>query len=98
MRTCRQMGIRSVAVYSDADADSLHVRLADTAVSIGPAPATESYLDSEKIIEAAKRAGADAVHPGFGFLAENPDFAEQCAQAGLIFIGPSPEAMNCDGE
>ena len=97
MRTCRKMGIRSVAVYSDADADSLHVRMADTAVFIGPAPATDSYLDSEKIIEAAKRVRADAVHPGFGFLAENPEFAEQCAQAGLIFVGPSPEAMNAMG-
>ncbi len=93
VRTCRKLGIRSAVVYSDVDADSLAVRLADTAVSIGAAPATESYLNSEKIIAAAKRVGADAIHPGFGFLAENPEFAEQCAQAELIFIGPSPEAM-----
>lgn len=97
IRTCRKLGIRSVVVYSDADADSLHVQMADTAVSIGPSPATESYLDSAKIIAAAKRTGADAIHPGFGFLAENPSFAEQCGQAGLIFIGPSPEAMTAMG-
>ncbi len=93
IRSCRALGIRSVVVYSDADGDGLPVRLADTAVSIGASPAIESYLNSDKIIAAAKCVGADAIHPGFGFLAENGDFAEQCAQAGLIFIGPSPEAM-----
>ncbi len=93
MRTCRRMGIASVAVYSDADARSPHVRFADEAINIGPAPSKESYLDIAKIIEAAKRTGADAVHPGYGFLSENADFAAACESAGLTFIGPSSDSI-----
>jgi acetyl-CoA carboxylase biotin carboxylase subunit len=92
-RTCRRMGIASVAVYSDADARSPHVRFADEAINIGPAPSKESYLEIEKIVEAAKRAGADAVHPGYGFLSENARFAAACESAGLTFIGPSADSI-----
>jgi propionyl-CoA carboxylase alpha chain len=92
-RTCRAMGIATVAVYSDADARSPHVRLADEAVRIGPAPSNESYLRIENIIEAAHRTGADAIHPGYGFLAENADFAAACESAGITFIGPSPDSI-----
>jgi geranyl-CoA carboxylase alpha subunit len=95
--SCRRLGIGTVAVYSDADAGARHVALADTAVSLGPAPATDSYLHSEAIIEAARQMGADAIHPGYGFLAENADFARACAEAGLIFIGPTPEAIAAMG-
>jgi acetyl-CoA carboxylase, biotin carboxylase subunit len=93
MRTLREMGIGAVAVYSDADRTSLHVRLADEATRIGPSPASESYLRIDRIIEAAQRHGAEAIHPGYGFLSENADFAAACAGAGLIFIGPSAEAI-----
>jgi acetyl-CoA carboxylase biotin carboxylase subunit len=93
MRTCRALGIASVAVYSEADVHAPHVKAADEAVHIGVTPAQESYLNIEKIIAAAQRTGTDAIHPGYGFLSENADFAEACAQAGLIFIGPSPAAM-----
>ncbi|HXU34923.1 MAG TPA: acetyl-CoA carboxylase biotin carboxylase subunit [Blastocatellia bacterium] len=93
MRTCRSMGISTVAVYSDADARSPHVRLADEAVHIGPAPSKDSYLNVQKIIDAAKRTKADAIHPGYGFLSENADFAEACEAAGLTFIGPAPEVI-----
>jgi acetyl-CoA/propionyl-CoA carboxylase, biotin carboxylase, biotin carboxyl carrier protein len=98
MRTCREMGIPTVAVYSDADRDALHVEFADEARRLGPPAPTESYLNVEAILEAAKRSGATAVHPGYGFLAENPDFARACAEAGLVFIGPPAEAMEMMGD
>ncbi|MGE5327650.1 MAG: acetyl-CoA carboxylase biotin carboxylase subunit [Deltaproteobacteria bacterium] len=97
MRTCREMGIRTVAVYSDADRSSLHVRYADEAAHIGAAPSTESYLRMDRILDAARRWGAEAIHPGYGFLAENPQFARACEEAGIIFIGPSAEAMKLMG-
>jgi acetyl-CoA carboxylase biotin carboxylase subunit len=93
VRACRELGVTSVAVYSDADEDALHVRHADEAVNIGPPPAGKSYLDVEAIIEAAEETGADAVHPGYGFLAENAGFAASCRDAGLVFVGPSAEAI-----
>ncbi|MEO1225709.1 MAG: acetyl/propionyl/methylcrotonyl-CoA carboxylase subunit alpha [Pseudomonadota bacterium] len=97
IRTARRIGYRTVAVYSEADAGALHVEMADTAVAIGPAPASESYLRAGRILEAAKATSADAVHPGYGFLAENADFAEACAAAGLTFIGPPPGAIRAMG-
>jgi acetyl-CoA carboxylase biotin carboxylase subunit len=93
MRTCKEMGICTVAVYPDADADSLHVKLADEAYYIGPGDPIQSYLDMEKIIEIANRSQAEAVHPGYGFLAENPEFVEMCEKQGLTFIGPPSECM-----
>ncbi|MFN7944383.1 MAG: acetyl-CoA carboxylase biotin carboxylase subunit [Blastocatellia bacterium] len=93
IRTCRVMGIAAVAVYSDADASAPHVLAADEAVHLGPAAASESYLNIERIIEAARGIRADAIHPGYGFLSENAEFAEACAAAGLVFIGPSPQAI-----
>jgi len=98
IRTLRSLGVRSVAVFSDADADARHVREADTAVRIGPAPAAESYLSAERLLEAAARTGAQAVHPGYGFLAENADFARACADAGLVFIGPPADAISLMGD
>ena len=98
IRTLRSLGVRSVAVFSDADADARHVREADTAVRIGPAPAAESYLSVERLLEAAARSGAQAVHPGYGFLAENATFARACAEAGLVFIGPPAEAISLMGD
>jgi 3-methylcrotonyl-CoA carboxylase alpha subunit len=95
--TCRKMGVRTVAVYSDADAHSLHARLADTAVRIGPAPSSESYLDIQRILDAAKRTDAQAIHPGYGFLSENAEFADSCARAGIAFIGPTPAAIRAMG-
>jgi acetyl-CoA carboxylase biotin carboxylase subunit len=92
-RACREMGITSVAVYSDADRTALHVRLADEAYPIGPAPSRESYLRIDKLIDVARRAGCDALHPGYGFLAENPGLARACSANHITFIGPSPEAM-----
>src|SRR6478672_5917795 len=91
IRTLRAMGIKSVAVYSEADRHAAHVFAADEAVCVGPAPARESYLDVERILEAIHETGAEAVHPGYGFLSENTDFAEACESAGVAFIGPSPE-------
>ncbi|WP_404960025.1 acetyl/propionyl/methylcrotonyl-CoA carboxylase subunit alpha [Streptomyces sp. 147326] len=98
IRTLRQLGIRSVAVFSDADADARHVREADTAVRIGPAAAAESYLSVERLLDAARRTGAEAVHPGYGFLAENAAFAQACADAGLAFIGPPASAISLMGD
>ncbi len=97
LQTCTAMGIRAVAVYSEADAQALHVRRAGERYCIGPAPAAESYLCIEKIIAAARQSGAEAVHPGYGFLAESPRFAEACRAAGLAFVGPPPEAMRLLG-
>ena len=97
MRTCREMRIAAVAVYSDVDADALHVRMADEAYHIGPAPSAESYLRGEKIIEVARESGAEAIHPGYGFLSENAEFVRQVSAAGITFIGPPPEAMEAMG-
>ena len=97
MRTARAMGIATVAVYSDADAKALHVRSADEAVHIGPSPAAESYLVGAKIIAAAKQTGADAIHPGYGFLSENADFAQDVIDAGLIWVGPKPDSIRAMG-
>jgi acetyl-CoA carboxylase biotin carboxylase subunit len=98
MRTCREMGIGTAAVYSDADAGALHVLHADEAVGLGDPDPQKSYLDIGKIIEAAKKTGAEAIHPGYGFLAENPRFAEACRDEGIVFIGPSPEAIRAMGD
>jgi acetyl-CoA/propionyl-CoA carboxylase biotin carboxyl carrier protein len=97
-RTLRRLGVESVAVYSDADAGAPHVRGADRAVRIGPTPARESYLSAERVIEAARACGAEAVHPGYGFLSERPEFARACEEAGLAFVGPGPEAMALLGD
>jgi urea carboxylase len=97
IRTCKAMGLRSVAVYSEADAGSLHVSAADEAVCIGPGPAAQSYLNVEAILAAAKATGAGAIHPGYGFLAENAEFAESCAAAGIAFIGPTPDNIRTFG-
>lgn len=98
IRTLRSLGVRSVAVFSDADADARHVREADTAVRIGPAPAAESYLSVDRLLDAAARTGAQAVHPGYGFLAENAGFARACEEAGLVFIGPPADAIALMGD
>ena len=98
IRACREQGLATVAVFSEADRESLHVMLADEAYPIGAAPSTESYLVIDRILTAAKTAGADAVHPGYGFLAENADFAEACGAAGLTFIGPPPAAIRAMGD
>jgi acetyl-CoA carboxylase biotin carboxylase subunit len=97
IKTARKMGIATVAVYSDADRGAPHVKYADEAIHIGPSPSAQSYLDMDKILDAATRTGADAIHPGYGFLSENADFAERVAEAGLIFIGPSPESISMMG-
>ncbi len=98
MRSAREMGLLTVAVYSDADADAPHVKMADAACQIGPAPAAQSYLDADRIIEAARNTGAEAIHPGYGFLSENAAFAKACADAGIVFIGPAPEAIELMGD
>src|SRR5947209_2121229 len=97
IRACREMGIASVAVYSDADARAPHVRAADEAGHIGPSPSSESYLKGERIIEAATRTSAEAIHPGYGFLSEREWFARAVRDAGLVFIGPPPEAIAAMG-
>ena len=97
MRTCRKMGISTVAVYSEADQDAPFVQEADEAFLLGPAPSTESYLRIDKILEAAKRCRSDAIHPGYGFLAESAEFAEACRSAGVTFIGPTSEAIRSMG-
>jgi 3-methylcrotonyl-CoA carboxylase alpha subunit len=97
IRTARRLGVRTVAVYSDADAKALHVRQADEAVHIGPSPARESYLVGEKIIAAAKQTGAEAIHPGYGFLSENADFAQAVVDAGLVWVGPKPDSIRAMG-
>src|SRR5687768_6876727 len=98
IRACREQGLGTVAVFSDVDREALHVLMADEAYPIGPAPAVESYLSIEKLVRVAKAAGADAVHPGYGFLAENARFAEACQDAGLVFIGPPPAAIRSMGD
>ena len=98
MRTCKEMGIATVAVYSEADSQALHVQEADEAYCIGPPPAEESYLNIESIVDAALASGAQAIHPGYDFLSENPDFAEACASAKLVFVGPSPGALRLLGD
>ena len=97
IKTAQRLGVKTVAVYSEADADARHVDLADEAYCIGPAAASESYLRGDKILEAARQSGAEGVHPGYGFLSENADFAEACAKAGLAFIGPPPAAIRAMG-
>lgn len=98
MRSCREMDIRSVAVFSEADRTSMHVRYADEAYFIGPSPSSESYLVIDKIIEVAKQSGADAIHPGYGFLSENAEFSDRCKKEGIIFIGPDSHAINTMGD
>src|SRR5580698_7984000 len=98
MRTAREMGIATVAVYSDADKESLHVTLADEAYRIGPAPPVQSYLDGDKIVAIALEAGAQAIHPGYGFLAENAAFARSVEAAGLTWIGPHADAIDAMGD
>src|SRR6202522_3605328 len=93
IKTARRLGIATVAVYSEADKDALHVEMADEAVAIGPAPAAQSYLVIEKIVAACKQTGAEAVHPGYGFLSERAAFAQALSDAGIVFIGPNPRAI-----
>ena len=98
IKTARRMGIKTVAVYSDADRDALHVAMADEAVHIGPPPSAESYLVIDKILQACQDTGAEAVHPGYGFLSENAAFAERLAEAGIAFIGPNVHAIKSMGD
>ena len=97
IRTARAMGLRTVAVYSEADRDAMHVAMADEAVLLGPARARDSYLNIERVIEAARKTGAEAVHPGYGFLSENAEFAQACLDAGLVFVGPTAAMMRAMG-
>ncbi|OZA85968.1 MAG: 3-methylcrotonyl-CoA carboxylase, partial [Azorhizobium sp. 39-67-5] len=97
IRTARAMGLRTIAVYSEADADALHVQMADEAYPVGAAPARDSYLRIDTLIETAVRAGADAIHPGYGFLSENAAFADACAKAGIVFVGPPASAIRAMG-
>ena len=97
MKTAKRLGLRTIAVYSEADAGAMHVRMADEAYPIGPAAARESYLVIEKIIAVAKQAGAEAIHPGYGFLSERAEFAEACAEAGIVFVGPPASAIRAMG-
>ena len=97
IRACRDLGITPVSVYSEADTESVHVALSDEAVCVGPAPSVQSYLNIPAIIKAAKTTGAEAIHPGYGFLAENAEFARAVSEAGLVFIGPGAEAMQIMG-
>src|SRR5438309_2230064 len=96
-RTAKRLGLRTIAVYSEADAGALHTRVADEAHLIGPPAARESYLVAEKLIEVARRSGAQCIHPGYGFLSENAQFAESCAAAGIVFVGPPPSAIRAMG-
>src|SRR5690348_12406989 len=98
MRTAKRLGIATVAVYSEADADARHVRDADEAIAIGPAPSAQSYLDVKKIVAACRTSGAQAVHPGYGFLSENPALPRALATAKIVFIGPDPAAMAAMGD
>ena len=98
IRACHELGIQTVAVYSDVDRNAPHVRYAGEAYNIGPAPARESYLVIDKLLDVAKRSGAEAVHPGYGFLAERAEFAQACTDAGLVFVGPTPYAIEVMGD
>src|SRR5262245_40281253 len=98
IRTARRLGIRTVAVYSEADRDALHVEMADEAVAIGPPPAAQSYLDAGRILAACTKTGAEAVHPGYGFLSERAEFAQAGAEPGLVFVGPNPAAIAAMGD
>src|SRR5579864_2981367 len=97
IRSLREMGISSVAVYSDADRTSLHVRMADEAEHLGASPSSESYLRMDRVLDAARKHGAEAIHPGYGFLSENADFAAACEDAGIVFIGPAAESIRSMG-
>ena len=98
IRTARALGLRTVAVYSEADRDALHVQMADGAILLGPARARDSYLNIDRLLEAAKESGAEAIHPGYGFLSESDVFARRCAEAGIVFVGPPADALTSTGK